>query len=65
MLCRLLKENVTLYKEKVRALPRRIMVGDFFTGTGAFAKVTAEVIEAMKAFCPSESEDLDVLWQLT
>lgn len=48
---------------KIRALPKEIAVGDYFSGSGAFSLVSHAAINAISAMFPDEAEELEADWQ--
>ena len=62
MLHRLTTSAPELVKQKIRSLPRKLSVGDFFSGSGCFSKVVMELEAAMKELHPKESEGIDESW---
>ena len=49
-------------RERIRALPREINMGDLFTGTGCFNKVFMQLFDTIQNVYPEECEDLEVVW---
>lgn len=46
-------------KEKIRALPRQLNVGDFFSGAGTFWHLTQAAFIAIHRAFPSEARELE------
>lgn len=62
MLSRLKKAKPELVKQKISAFPRMANVGDYFTGTGAFCKVTEATVNALACVFPKEAKNLTASW---
>ena len=60
MVQKLIKSGAMDIEAKVRALPRTLKVGDFFSGAGTFHFVTSAAMEAFtKIMPPTATEDLE------
>ena len=45
-------------RDSIRALPRVLLAGDYFTGAATFHKVMKAAVRAIRRQCPKESKNL-------
>lgn len=62
MLQKLIRSGTVDVDSKIRALPREIQVGDYFTGTGCFYKVMEAITLALRTIMPDAAADLEA-WE--
>ncbi len=49
----------------MRALPRELMVGDFFSGTGSFYKIVDAMMGAIHKIMPEAADGIEVSGRLS
>lgn len=55
-----LKEKFPDMAERIRALPRDILVGDLYSGSGAFGMVASAMVDALLDLFPGETQNMKV-----
>ena len=58
MLAKVLVKYRRLVNDKTRALPRKLLVGDYFSGTGSFGLVMRDLVEALSDMLPDAANGL-------